>query len=71
VMTHVMEARRTIDAKPVAPGAQEERLVQFAESLIAIVVQRTNSFFDNQWKAYRKQVEETKLNLFKDYTPIQ
>lgn len=71
VMTRVMEARRTINAKPMVPGAQEERLVQFAESMIGLVIQRTNSFFDTQWKSYRKQVEETKLNLFKDYSPIQ
>ena len=54
----------------MAPGAQEEKLVMMAEEDINEAVQRINKFYANQWKAYRQQVENTKLNLFKDYKPI-
>ena len=71
VMTRIQEANQNIGARLVVPGQTEEKLIQNAESLINIVVQRTNNFFDGKWKQYRKQVEETKVNLFKDYSPIQ
>ena len=63
-------ASQYIGSKNVAPGAQEEKLVMMAEEDINEAVQRINKFYANQWKAYRQQVENTKLNLFKDYKPI-
>lgn len=71
VMTRIQEANGGIRSKPAAPGADEIKLVENAERLIAEVVKRTNSLIENQWKAYRKQVEETKVNLFKEYKPIE
>lgn len=71
VMSRMQEANQYIGSKPVAPGAQEEKLVENAEKLIGEAIQKTNSFFEGKWKDYRKQVEETKINLFKEYKPIQ
>ena len=64
-------ANQSIGSKMVAPGAQEEKLVQNAELMISIAVKRINSFFDSKWKEYRQQTEGTKINLFKDYKPIE
>ena len=33
-------------------------------------VQKINAFFEGKWKDYRNLVENTKVNLFKDYKPI-
>jgi len=71
VMGVIQTANYSIGAKEVAPGAQEEKLVQNAELMISIAVQRINTFFENQWKTYRQQAEGTKINLFKDYKPIE
>jgi hypothetical protein len=71
VMTRLQEASQYIGARPVAPGEQEVRLVVIAEKQIDLAVQRTNNLFEGKWKEYRKQVESTKINLFKDYSPIQ
>lgn len=71
VMSVTQTANYSIGDKAVAPGAQEEKLVQNAELMIGIAVQRINSFFENQWKIYRQQTEGTKINLFKDYKPIE
>ena len=71
VLTRIQDASQYIGAKLVAPGAQEEQLVLNAEKLIGEAVKKTNTFFEGKWKDYRKQVEETKINLFKEYKPIE
>lgn len=71
VMTSYFNARGAIDAKNVAPGAQEETAVKYAESMISASVDRINRFFDGPWKQYRAQAENTKVDLFKEYSPIR
>ena len=71
VTTIMQQAMQYIGGKQTIPGAQEEKLVQGAEEMIDQAVQRINEFFDGKWKAYRQQVEATKINLFKDYKPIE
>ncbi len=63
-------AMQYIGSKNVAPGTQEEKLVMNAEEMIGMSLQRVNHFLTGRWTAYRQQVEATKLNLFKDYKPI-
>ena len=70
-MSELGQASQYIDAKPLAPGTQEENLVSRAEAAIGRTVQRANGFFDGAWKNYRQLVESTRLPLFKDYKPIQ
>jgi photosystem II stability/assembly factor-like uncharacterized protein len=65
------EAQGTINAKPVAPGAQEVKLVEQAEELSKQFIDRVNAYFTKDWPAFRKKVEETKVSLFKEYKPIQ
>lgn len=64
-------AAQYIGSKNVAPGAQEEKLVANAETAIGQALQKINDFIAGKWTAYRRQVENTKLNLFKDYKPIE
>jgi hypothetical protein len=71
VLNTMQTAQQYIQGKSVAPGAQEEQLVKNAEDMIDEAVKRINSFYSGRWSAYRKQVESTKVNLFKDYPPIQ
>ena len=71
VMTQLRSAQQSIVSKMVAPGLQEETMVVNAEKAVADVIQKINGFFDNKWSAYRQQVEGTKINLFKEYKPIE
>ena len=71
VMTQLQQAQQSIGSKMVAPGQQEEALVVNGEKAVATSVQKINAFFDGKWKDYRNLVEGTKVNLFKDYKPIQ
>lgn len=71
VMRSMQVAMQYIGSKNVAPGAQEEKLVIIAEEKIDHTIKRINSFYANQWTGYRQQTEGTKLNLFKEYKPIE
>ena len=64
-------ASQYIGSKNVAPGAAEEKMVQNAELMIGQALQRINNFFTGKWAAYRQLVEGTKVNLFKEYKPIE
>ena len=71
VMNTMQGAQMYIMAKSVAPGKQEEQLVKNAESMINTALKRINDFYATQWAAYRKQVEGTRVNLFKEYKPLE
>ena len=71
VLSTMQGAQQYIQAKSLAPGEQEEQLVKNAEGMIAEAVKRINNFYATRWTDYRKLVESTRVNLFKDYSPIQ
>jgi len=71
VLKAIQNATQYIGSKTVAPAAQEEKLVVIAETKINEAVAMINTFNQTKWAAYRKQVEETKLNIFSDYQPIR
>jgi len=71
VFSQLQTAQQTINAKMVAPGAQEEQLIVNAENAIKSILTSINEFFAGKWEGYKKQVEETKLNLIKEYKPIE
>jgi photosystem II stability/assembly factor-like uncharacterized protein len=71
VMSQLQLAQQSIGSKMVVPGQQEETLVANAEKAVSDVIGKINAFFDGNWADYRKLVEGTKVNLFKDYKPIQ
>jgi hypothetical protein len=70
VMTALQEARSGIVGKNVAPGKQEELLVQKAEGKINQAVDKINSFFKDKWKAYQTLIENSKVNIFKEFKPL-
>jgi len=71
VLSQMQTAQTYISGKSVAPGPQEEQLVKNAEDAINAGVKRINNFYATKWADYRKFVEGTKINLFKDYKPIE
>jgi hypothetical protein len=71
VLNQLQLAQQSIGSKMVIPGQQEETLVANAETAVNDVIQKINAFFDGKWRNYRQQVEATKVNLFKDYKPIE
>jgi hypothetical protein len=70
-LTKINEARGALTAKPMVPNAQDINTIVQAEELTKVFVGRVNGYFTTDWAAFQKKVEETKINLFKNYTPIQ
>ncbi len=70
VMSRVNIARSAVTYKLAAPGAQEERLIKEAEASIDTIIKKINAYFDNEWKVFRKLVEEIPLKMFKEYKPL-
>jgi len=71
VMTQMQLAQQSIGSKMVQPGQQEETLIGNAEKAVSDAIEKINAFYAGKWKGYRQQVEATKVNLFKDYKPIE
>lgn len=71
VLSQLQQAQQSIGSKQVEPGPQVEVMVSNAEKAVASAVERVNGFFSGSWMSYRQQVESTKLNLFKEYKPIE
>ena len=65
------DARNEVQRKPKIPDQQEMRMAAQAEGLVNEAVQKTNAFFNVHWEDYKKLVEQTRLNLFKPYKPIE
>ena len=70
VTTQMQLAQQNMTSKMVTPGQQEQTLLANAEKAVTEAIQKINAFFDGKWKNYRNLVENTKVNLFKDYKPI-
>jgi photosystem II stability/assembly factor-like uncharacterized protein len=71
VMISLQQAQQSIGSKMVVPGLQPEILISNAEKAVKEALDKINGFYNAKWPAYRQQVEATKLNLFKDYKPIE
>ena len=64
------EARQLIMGKTVMPGAQEDRLMIYAEEAVDGVIKKANVLFDSTWKQYKTLAEAAPVKLFKDFKPI-
>ena len=71
VMTQLQSAQQSIGSKMVVPTTQVETMVANAEKVTKEAVDKINAFYSGKWKDYRQQVEATKVNLFKEYKPIE
>jgi len=52
------------------PGATENRLAKQAEDALKSHIETINTFFENNWKTYRAEMEKIDLSPFKDYEKL-
>ena len=71
VMNTMQTAQQSISSKMVAPGPQVETLIENAEKAIKAITDKINNFYSGKWANYKQQVENTKVNLFKEYKAIE
>lgn len=50
-----------------APGLREELAMKKAKEAIQIYLEKTNSFFEGDWKNYQKLIKEKELNFFSGF----
>jgi photosystem II stability/assembly factor-like uncharacterized protein len=62
----IQQARAEITAKISMPSALSQRLLEEAEKAIKESIGSIDAFFDDPWKKFRKQTEETPIKFFKD-----
>jgi len=65
------EARMLLMGKTALPGAQEDRLMSYAEEAVDKVVKKSNELFDGTWKQYKTLAEAAPVKLFKEYKTIE
>ncbi|UCE92932.1 MAG: hypothetical protein JSV73_08905, partial [Flavobacteriaceae bacterium] len=53
------------------PGLTEKQLIENAEKKLYPVIDHINDFYRKEWTAYRKQVEEANISIFKDYQDLK
>lgn len=66
----INEARNYLQSKSVMTKA-ETILVESVEELSQVALGKINTFFENQWKNYQKQVEAAPLKLIKTYEAVK
>ncbi|MBL4715252.1 MAG: hypothetical protein JKX95_01350 [Bacteroidia bacterium] len=62
--------RSYIDAADGAPTENGMLAINQAEAEVNKALSRINKFYEVNWAAYQKQIEDAKLTVFKEYEPI-
>ena len=65
-MQRLQIARRYVGSRQAGMTATEKQLMQFAKEELEGALEKTNSFFSTNWKAYRSTMESLKLSPFKE-----
>ena len=66
VMQRIGNASYYSGTRKTGITATEKRLIQFAEDDLKKALQKTNTFFNDKWKAYREEIEKKEVNPFKE-----
>jgi fructose-specific phosphotransferase system component IIB len=64
------DAKGEILAKNKIPDVQEFTLIEMAEKVVVEAVQKSNSFFNSQWKQYQQKADATPMKIFKDFKDL-
>lgn len=71
VMNRLYAPMRYLSGDYDGPGAREENLVRLAREAVNEAIRNINSFFETEWPAYRKTIEEAGLTPFKEFDPVE
>ncbi|UII75455.1 hypothetical protein LV716_14480 [Flagellimonas sp. HMM57] len=66
VMLRINTARRYVGSRKTGMTKTENNLIQFAEEELNSALEKTNTFFKNDWKAYRESIESLDVSPFKE-----
>ena len=71
VMNRIYAPFRYLGSDYNGPGETERNLLRLAREAVNGAIAEINSFFEEQWPAYRSTVEEANLSPFKEFTPVE
>ncbi len=66
VMQRIGNASYYVGTRKNGLTATEKRLMQFAKEEFDSALQKTNTFFEEKWKAYREEIEKLEASPFKE-----
>lgn len=66
VMSRLGDASYYVGSRKSGITATEKRMIQFAEEELKAALDKTNAFFNDQWKLYRTSIESLDLSPFKE-----
>lgn len=66
VMQRIGEASNYAESRKTGITTTENRLVQFAENELKQALDKTNTFFNTDWKTYREDIEKLNNSPFKE-----
>ncbi len=66
VMRRIGIASQYVRSRKTGVTETETRLMDFAESDLKAALEKTNAFFDGDWKKYRETIEPLNVSQFKD-----
>ncbi|MEM7487442.1 MAG: hypothetical protein AAF348_19735, partial [Bacteroidota bacterium] len=66
VMLRINTARRYVGSRKTGMTKTENNLMQFAEEELNSALEKTNTFFNTDWKVYRESIESLDVSPFKE-----
>lgn len=66
VMQRIRTARRYSNSRPNGLTATERQLIKQSKDALKEALQNTNTFFDEEWAAYRSKIEKVDLSPFNE-----
>lgn len=66
VMQRINEASNYVESRKTGITTTEKQLVQFSENELKAAVDKTNTFFNTDWKTYRENIEKLNNSPFKE-----
>lgn len=65
VVDRIQNARRYVGSRKTGMTATEKQLMQFAKQELSSALERTNTFFTEEWSAYKSKMQSLDLSPFK------
>ena len=66
VMDRIQDARRYVGSRKTGMTATEIKLMQFAKQELSSALEKTNTFFTEEWSAYKSNMQGLELSPFKE-----
>ncbi len=66
VMSRIQTASRYVNSRKTGITETEKRMIRFAEEDLKNALEKTNAFFNDEWKSYRMSIESLDLSPFKE-----